>query len=409
MARVLKRTLVAGVASGFALTMLGCITDSSPGLLEVTEGCDELAGGADFGKLEVDERVRQFLQAVADLDEIGQQLQGDVLNACAAIATELGAADSWSRLEEGARIRNDAQTGACDAAGARVSAIMDGAIQAGGSFALLITRGACVPNFELQASCEAGCESSTVREPGTVETRCEPGSLRVTCDALCVAGCEGTPEQPANCMGQCESACQGECKGACLREDGTWTENDPSCHGKCSAQCNGTCQGLCKVEPPEGIACGDGIACRGGCTGSYSAPECVSEFTPPSCSIDAACYASCAAEATANAVCEPPSVTLVADLQARAHGDVTVLVSTLEHNLPSIFAAAEARGRLAQRAAERLAASAESVAESAKELSGKSLACAGAAATAIVDVAAVISVSFQASAELTTSCASRTL
>jgi hypothetical protein len=39
---------------------------------------------------------------------------------------------------------------------------MDVAIQAGGTFGLLITRGACHPNFEVQASCEAGCSTQTV-------------------------------------------------------------------------------------------------------------------------------------------------------------------------------------------------------------------------------------------------------
>jgi hypothetical protein len=203
-------------------------------------------------------------------------------------------------------------------------------------------------------------------------------------------------------MGKCQSECQGDCKGSCVAPDGNVTENDPNCRGKCSSSCNGYCRGICKVEQP--IECGAGVSCRGACTGEFSEPRCTSEFLPPACNLNTGCYAACTAEATANAVCDPPRVEVYANVNAMADGRLQILASTLEVNLPALIFAAETQGRLALASAQRLADAAEDLVEDVGDLDGKSLACSAAAAEISFEAAISIEVAFSASAQLLDAC-----
>jgi hypothetical protein len=392
---------------GLPMTMASaaCTIQTDSDILDAAKGCEELSSG-ELGAI-ADLRVRALVAATIEFQTVSEAMRAEVLAACSGIALDLGAGDSWSSIEdEDAQITNDSGTGACDVANAQVTAVLDAAAQANIQIGLAVTEGTCYPNFEAQAQCELGCAANTECTPGTIEERCEPGSLSVLCQAECSAEayCQGTPEVPANCMGKCASTCQGECKGTCIAPDGSVTENDPSCMGKCSSSCNGLCRGLCKVEAPEGVQCGAAVSCRGGCTSSYTEPKCTTEFTPPMCSIDESCYAGCAAEATAKAVCEPPHVEVYVDVVAMADGKLEVLVSTLETNLSRLVSAAQTQGKLAVQAIERLSASAQAVAEGAGDLDGKSLACAGAAARATLDASLTINASFNGSASVVETC-----
>ncbi len=387
--------------------LIGCISSDSD-LGDAGDECVELKGDTVPKDAAIDETVKVFMQASADLRFIGQSLRGPVKDACANIAHDLGAEDTWSAFgDSDDAIHNDEGTGACDVAVSKVSAIMTA--HADANFALCVSRGACRPDFAAQAECDAGCTIDTTCDSGSVETRCEPGELAVQCSGSCEASatCEGRPELPANCMGVCESTCQGECKGTCIAADGTRTDNDPNCMGKCSSRCNGTCRGYCKIEEPAGVNCGVSVACLGGCTGTASAPVCETLFTPPACSFDAECYASCSASVASHAICDPPIVQLSANLTV--HADVQLLVTTINANLASIIAVADAQGQLAIDAVKRLGTTADAVLDKADDLDGKSLSCAKAAAKISTEAAATLARIVNASASVHESCSSNAI
>jgi hypothetical protein len=156
------------------------------------------------------------------------------------------------------------------------------------------------------------------------------------------------------------------------------------------------------LEKEAAINCGAGVACKGGCSTTYTEPKCESELKPPVCTGDTQCQTSCAARASAAAECNAPTVTLIANLDAGE--DVAKLKATLEANLPNILLAAKTRGQLAVRAIENVAATAEAVVSASAKLGVKDVACAGSAASASVKAAVSMNVSVSASVNVTSSC-----
>ena len=394
--RSLSRAVV--IALGVGAGLGACVSEDSP-IFDGTEECTAFAPGEPVpDDAEVNSDVRKFMQAASDLTAIGDQMAHDVLEACSGIATDLGAEDTWSDEENLDRaISNPDGTGACDAASKNILEVLTDAGEVNAKVALLVTRGECHIDFEAQAECERQC--SPICDPGTVETRCEPGELSVECHASCEAEatCVGTEDLPANCMGACESECVGECKGTCIAADGSRTENDPNCQGKCTSSCNGECRGRCKLDEPT--ECGVEVHCEGGCTGTYSDPVCTTECTPPECNEDAECHAACAAEAQANAGCDPTRVELFADVESTP--TLQPLIDTLEEHLPVLFDAAEAKGPMARDALERLGRTGQKLAEDLGDLTGVELSCVGEAVNAVVKTFNVFDVAVNASLDLT--------
>jgi hypothetical protein len=176
------------------------------------------------------------------------------------------------------------------------------------------------------------------------------------------------------------------------------------CHGKCASSCNGKCMGQCKLDATASMNCGANVRCTGGCSATLAAPKCETELKPAVCTGDSNCQANCAARASAHAQCSPPTVTLVAEVDATS--DVAKLKATLEANLPSIVLAAKTKGQLALRALNKVSATGQAVINSSTNLSGKDLACAGTATTASVKAAASMSVSVNGSTSVSSSCSS---
>jgi hypothetical protein len=385
----------------------GCVDPDSPLIEESSEGCNEFKAGKDVdANLNVDPTVRVFMQAASDFSRIADNMQGSVLTACANIATDLGASDSWSQLgDTKSRISNSQGTGACDVAGQKIEDFLVGVGTVDSHIALTVTRGECHCDFEEQARCDADCSVTAACDPGTVETRCEPGSLSVVCNAECAAGavCVGKSDLPANCMGKCESTCTGECKGTCVLPDGRSTENDPNCMGKCASSCNGTCRGQCKMEQP--LNCGAAVHCSGGCTSTFTDPVCTTEFKPPNCELNAECHAACSAKVAANAKCDPPTIDIFVDIAS--HPELEPLIATLKENLPPLIDAAEAQGKLALDAAHRLGDAGQIIGTKIENLSGKSLACLGSSSTAVGEAIGKFDITVQASVRVTTACDER--
>lgn len=395
--RSLSRMIVAlAVASPLA----SCVAEDSP-IFDGGEECTAFAPGEPVpDDLDVRPSVRAFMKAASNLTAVGAEMGQEVLDACAGIATDLGAEDTWSQLDGLERqIANGNQTGACDAATARILDVLADAKQVDATVALLVTRGECHIDFEAQAECDRQCALDAECDPGTVETRCEPGELSVECHAECdaEATCVGSADLPANCMGACESECVGECKGTCIAADGSRTENDPNCHGKCTSSCNGECRGRCKLDEPT--ECGAEVHCEGGCTATYDDPVCTTVCTPPECEEDPDCHAACEAEALANAVCDPTHVELFADVQATPI--LQPLIDTLEEHLPPLFDAAEARGPITRHSLERLGQSGKKILDDLGDLTGVELACVGTAAEELLATFSVFDVVVNASLDVT--------
>jgi hypothetical protein len=394
-----------------ALPLASCVatTPTNTGSSSSALSCPEFQPGSTLGaNAKVDVRVRGFVQSSADLTGIAATLKSAVKGACVGIDSDLGVTDTWSSLSDAGdsddAISNANGTGACDAARARIVAIMSAHPNA--NFALAISRGECHTDFAEEAQCEAGCSSQQKCDPGTVETRCDPAQLSVMCDGSCSsqAFCEGRVDAEANCEGQCEAECTGHCAGTCTDENGHMTDNDDHCHGKCKDHCSGKCNGRCKVEAASGIACGANVSCKGGCTSTYSQPKCETECSPPKCTIDQTCFENCRATVAAKTVCDPPTVKLLAD--ASAGDDVVKLVATIDKNLPPLIHSAEAEGRILVDEVHNLSVSRKAVLDASGDLDFKSVACATAAAESLTKVAGTLDVSTQAAAGVTSDCSS---
>jgi len=400
-----RSTALGGIALGTLIASVesGCIDPGSPLLQKSSEGCDEFVAGKDVSStLVVDSKVRAFMQAATDFSRNAESIKSDVVAACANIGRDLGAEDTWSKLgDSDDAISNSNGTGACDAAGSRIEDALIQAERVDAHVAIEVSRGECHLDFDEQRRCDAQCAAHETCDSGSVETRCEPGSLSVNCETSCSAGasCVGTEAVPANCMGKCESECTGECKGDCIDEHGHVTTDNPSCTGKCASSCNGTCRGVCKVEAEEGIACGASVRCTGGCTGSFTDPVCTSEFTPPKCTVDADCHAACSAQVAEHAVCDPTQIHIIADVNADP--DMTKVITTLETNLPPLFDAANVKGKLVLDAAGRLGDTGKSLEGNVDNLDGKSLACLGKASAAVGETIGAVDVSVNASVKVT--------
>jgi hypothetical protein len=220
---------------------------------------------------------------------------------------------------------------ACTAADQAIAAELD----AGVSITVVASPPICAIDAQAQIDCEAGCTTDVTCDPGTIETRCEPGHFSVECDAecavdasvVCVAGANAAIE----CEGSCNGICNGECDGVC---EGTTGEGG-ACEGTCSGTCSGTCEGSCEYEADAFVECDANatVRCRGGCEGSASLPRCETELTPPSCDLEADCQASCQAEGSFKASCEPGRVHVVID-----GGDGAALAAALEAGLPRLLA-----------------------------------------------------------------------
>jgi len=381
-------------------TAPACISADSK-VLDVREGCDEYDTDS-LGSLDIDADAKAFVSASADIDGATVRVSEQVFTACSGIAQDLGLQDTWSSLATlKDKISNDNRTGACDAVGRELQERVTGTELAA---RISVAEGECHVDFTKQQQCEAGCEANPVCEPGDAVTRCEPGKLSAYCEGSCEAEstCVGTVNVAANCEGECMARCNGECRGTCYREDGTTTENDAACVGKCRGEFMGSCFGQCRVTKTVGIECGASVRCRGGCRGEISEPTCTTEYLPPKCETDTACYESCATQATEDAVCDPTQITVLLDTSGNP--ELKPLADTLEKHLSIFYDTARSEGLLIKSASERMAAAGRVLLDKVEDLDGKSLACISKSTSSLSDSVKTLNVSVEASLEIKTAC-----
>jgi len=394
-------------------------------------------------------QVEALSVASEALIEASGELKLELFTACNAIAEDLGETPVTPAAANAPT--DDELTDACDLASAQI----DAAITAGASFELVYVPPRCEVNASAQLSCEANCDVSGECTPGSVDVRCDPGELSVQCEGSCEAsayceadvafacegvcegscegGCEGSCSGTAECMGGCEGSCEGTamCEGTC---DGTCSVDLDSegncmgecegtcsaavscmgtcegtcavaveCSGSCSATCSGMCTGSCQLD--AAASCGAMASCRGGCDGTFTAPKCEGELMPPMCDVDVDCQAGCEGQASFEATCTKPELTVVAEASVSAE-----LSATLTTNLPTIFQAGKKAALMLEAAGDVATATGNVVSAAAGELA--CIAAFGADAAAQVSAAASasvsVSVSFEASASVSGSAAGGT-
>lgn len=428
------------VGSAVALLASGCRVNTEDPEKNFETDCDEFGRGSDaVASASLDKNVKAYVVAVADLRSLGATIRGDVKAACVNICRDLGEEDRWSSDNSDDSISNAAKTGACDVAAAKVDAILTAGSTASANIALQITGGQCEVAADAQAQCEETCKTDVNCTEATIEKRCEPAQLVVECAAECKgeATCQGRADVAANCMGKCQSECVGKCAGECNgtttggcagscegKCDGEKTapggkadcekcegkcsncKPEANCQGKCASSCNGKCKGECKLDANANVNCGESVKCKGGCTGTYTAPACETELIPPVCTGDTTCQVSCSAQASAKAKCNPTSITFVANLDATT--DMSKLKATLETNLPVLMQTATTKGQLAARANEKVSKAGDAALSLSTRLDTKTIACAKVAVDASSKAKASLNIALQASVSITATCTGKT-
>ena len=301
-----------------------------------------------------DAKIRTFLAASHDLVQTSVQMEGEVVNACRAIAIDLGANPALMNPSNPNQPGGGAQA-ACSVAAAQI----DGIMRQGLSVRVQATPPQCQVNLQAKANCDGVC--SAVVDPGRIVAECEPARLS--------GFCNGT------CRGQCDANCQGQCQGQC-----TGQMSNGQCLGQCIGTCNGSCSGTCHAN----------------CQGTWQSPQCQGYVQPPR--VDAECNASCNARAEFQASCTPAQVSVMAshnvDLALR-------LARTLQVNLPQLIHAELALGKRLTQSARVVVNVGSQLPQVVGRAGAEALACIAAASNATVNASVRIDVSIQASANVT--------
>jgi len=414
-----------------------CLIDCSAAkdAQDLASGCDELnQGPTAVASLNIDAKMKAFVQATADLQAAAIRIKADVKGACVDMATKLGVADTWTALgDTDDAISNPMGTGACDQVSAKVSGILSA--NASANATVVISGGQCTIDADIQGQCEASCKVDVMCTEPDITVRCSPGQLTGQCDAVCnaTAVCEGSVTVQANCQGTCKASCTGTCSGACSgtitggctgmcdgKCDGVATpaggmancagtcegkcsalSATAMCSGRCDASCKGKCTGECTLEANSTVMCGAMVNCRGGCSVAYTAPKCETKLMPPVCMGDANCQTNCSGRAELKAQCTPATVKF---MFTGTSPDLVKLQAAIEADLPKIWLAAKTEGPLLKEAGINVFNTGSAVVSASASLGGKAIACVGAAAKATVTASASVSVSVMASASVSSSC-----
>lgn len=402
-------------------------------------------------------KVETFSEAAATLGTVSASIQADVFTACNNIAVSMGET-AIVPAASGAPTDDEVKS-ACNLVKAGLSA----EIEAGATVNVVFEPPVCTINAQASVDCSARCDVNAACTPGQLEVMCEGGELSVscegtcegelscevsasaecgaTCEGSCSGGCTGSCEGTAMCEGSCEGSCtgtamcEGKCEGTCegdcsvaLNQDGSCDGDcmgtcegscsaavdcmgeckgtcsaSLDCQGSCDATCEGSCEGSCKVEAEAD--CNGEVRCEGSCMGTATAPKCTGNVMPPSCTIDADCQAGCETQASLEAECTEPSVTVT--VEASASADIDAVITALEDNLPLLLSITAKGELLGQAAADTVDAFGELVTSA-----GTIPACVAefgasvaASAQASVEASVSVSVSIEASASVS-GCAS---
>jgi hypothetical protein len=296
---------------------------------------------ADFGlSAELNAKVKNALSAGATVQALSVDIEGQVAEACANLAKDLGADEAALKpKEDGPGKKAEA---ACDVA---VKLIGEVKAKAKAKITVDVKPPKCEASMNAAMDCAAKCDATV--KPGSAKVTCEGGEISGKCDAKCEGKCtvEGSASCDGSCSGECKGECSaeisGKCDGTC---DGTCDGKNTKgkctgqcqgkCKGKAEAQCSGSCKGSCSAScemTAKGECKGE---CSGKCTAEFKEPKCSGEVKPPQMSAD--CKAKCDGEISAKAECKPAKIFVkiegAADFEA-----ANKLKAAFEKNLPTLL------------------------------------------------------------------------
>jgi hypothetical protein len=374
--------------------MTAALVPLSAALLVGSSGCSDAA--KDLGcEASIRGRVDALQASVNTMVSVAAKMRADVTTACKNIAMAGG-----QMADAPAQPTDDDMRRVCAAAEAAITA----KLSAAGTVSLKISPAVCRVNAQAQLDCEGKCEAKADCTEPSIEARCTGGNLSVQCSGMCTgtASCEGSATVKANCQGTCNATCEGTCSGTCTGECmGTCatTNGDGSCNGmcngtckgQCSANCMGTCTGKCELAANAMVTCNAEARCEGMCSTMGTAPKCEGEVTPPMCTANADCSASCKGSAELEASCTPPTVQFVFSGMVEAS-----FVTALEANL-GVFADVAAKAKIVGDAAVDVAGNFTGVVQSSATCAASLAAELKAAVDASVSIKASVDVSASAS------------
>jgi hypothetical protein len=179
----------------------------------VLEGCDEFKN-PDFGaSVDIDVRVKSFMQAAGSFQVLGEQMVADVSTACVKIALAAKRDEAMWKGRNGSELVD----AACKEAQAGIDAVFG--VAGGVSINLLVEGGHCEASLDASAKCNAQCDISGKCTPAQLEAKCEPGKLAFECAADCSGSCEADVGATVDCQGSCSAVCQGDCSAGCAVMD----------------------------------------------------------------------------------------------------------------------------------------------------------------------------------------------
>lgn len=345
----------------------------------------------DFGTNEAALKVEAFLSATARLHKTSLNLESDLLDACRAMAADLGIPEAELAPQNGEL----PVTAACSRVSTEIESIIATGLPVDASLVVTFTPPVCEVDLSATAECAAECD---VTIEGSAQVECTGGELSGGCEGTCegycevevAAMCEGT------CTGQCSGECNGYCDGACAAEN-AMGQCEGSCEGTCEGSCTASCMGTCTTNVMA--------SCMGTCTGS-----CDVEFTAPKCTgeanvtADADCKAACEAEASAEATCTEPTVAVAAAVAVdeAAQARIDALIATLIENYPTFVRASAQLEVIASSSAE-VASNVDEAAEALVDAGVQAVACMANAVTVAADAAARVSASVEVNVEVSAS------
>src|SRR5690242_4126685 len=122
-----KSRIAAAILTPACIALVSCTAKLQEAVNDTksTLTCDDFTSSGTIDA-SLDVRVKAFLESAQEFKGVAGDVRATVKQACASIAADLGANDTWSALgDDDKSVSNGDGTGACDAAAARVKAVMD--------------------------------------------------------------------------------------------------------------------------------------------------------------------------------------------------------------------------------------------------------------------------------------------
>lgn len=296
---------------------------------------------SDLSTTEAGRKVQTFIDTSNALITAARDIDGQMLNACRGMASDLGIPASELAPGAGNATSPGAATdAACLRVRTEIEKIVREDVVANAHLAVVYTPPVCTVDAAAKLTCLQKCDPVMVK---VSRLECTPGHAYGSCMATCMGRCTGscmggcTGTCAGTCTGSCNGACNGVCTGTCSAKN-----QDGTCYGTCTGTCAGTCDGTCTGSCSASCNGSCNASCTGTCEG-----DCAVWVTPPQCTevqevvTVPDCKTTCDAQAKFEAICTEPSLTVGYGYSSGTTAQklaVEKLLLALRHNYPTMLA-----------------------------------------------------------------------